>query len=45
MMVLYTTNLILQNCKTSEGNNSINTGDRAIVLEFCTFSHSPLSLY
>ena len=37
------TNFILQ--KTRKENNSINTDDRVMVLAFCTFSHSPLSVY
>ena len=28
-----------------KGNNSINTGDRVIVLALCTFSHYRLSVY
>ena len=31
--------------KIRMGNNSINTDDRILVLAFCTFPHSPLSLY
>ena len=31
--------------KIRKGNNSINIDDRVMVLAFCTFPHSPLSLY
>ena len=31
--------------KTRRGNNSINTDDKGMVLAFCTFLYSPLSLY
>ena len=31
--------------KIRQENNSINTDTRIMVLAFCTFSHSPLSLF
>ena len=31
--------------KIGKGNNSINTGDRVMVLAFCTSSHYLLSIY
>ena len=30
--------------KIMKGNNSVNTGDRVMVLAFCNFPHSPLSV-
>ena len=31
--------------KIKKGSNSINTGDRVIVLAFCNSPHGPLSVY
>ena len=31
--------------KTKKGNNSINTGDRVMVLAFCNSPYGPLSVY
>ena len=31
--------------KIKNGNNSVNTGDRVMVLAFCDFSHGPQSVY
>ena len=31
--------------KIKKGSNSINTGDRVMVLAFCTCSNGPLSMY
>ena len=31
--------------KIKKGSNSVNTGDRVMVLAFCNFSHGPLSVY
>ena len=31
--------------KIKKGSNTINTGDMIMVLTFCNFRHSPLSLY
>ena len=31
--------------KIKKGSNSVNTSDRVMVLAFCNFSYSPLSVY
>ena len=31
--------------KTKKGSNSVNTGNRVVVLAFCNSSHGPLSVY
>ena len=31
--------------KIKKGSNPVNTGDRVMVLAFCNFLHSPLSVY
>ena len=31
--------------KIKKGSNSVNTGDRVMVLAFCNFPHGPLSVY
>ena len=31
--------------KIKKGSNSVNTGDRVMVLAFCNSPHSPLSVY
>ena len=31
--------------KIKKGSNSANTGDRVMVLAFCSFLHGPLSVY
>ena len=31
--------------KNRKGSNSVNTGDRVMILVFCDFSHDPLSVY
>ena len=31
--------------KIKKGSNSVNTGERVMVLAFCNSLHSPLSLY
>ena len=31
--------------ETRKGSNSINIGDKVMILAFCTFSDSPLSMY
>ena len=37
------TNFLLQ--KIKKGSNSVNTGDRVMVLAFCNSPHGPLSVY
>ena len=31
--------------KFKKGSNSVNTGDKVMILAFCTFSDNPLSMY
>ena len=31
--------------KFKKGSNSVNTGDKVMVLAFCYFLHGPLSVY
>ena len=31
--------------KIKKGSNSVNTGDRVIILAFCNFPHGPLLVY
>ena len=37
------TSVLLQNIE--KGSNSVNTGDRVMVLAFCNSPHGPLSVY